>query len=414
MNPRSVFLTYLGWCPGAQAASKFVPDRNISLRVMAVSATILLTGLTVIAYFEINSHSLWIPEYKEVPIGELPVEWVRYFGRSDYDRGQSVLATRDGGYLIVGYDAVRNVTAWISESVYMLKTSSNGTLLWDNTYGDTGWDEGRSVIEAEDGYVITGFANEDILLMKTDSQGGVIWSKTYGKGSGFSVEGVGDGGYAIVGTSGDDVLLLRTDEDGVVLWSKTYGGSGKQLGRALQVLRDGGYLIGGITSSAPTSGDWDIYLLKTDPRGEVVWSKTLGGSQGKSLCAVLETYEGGVLAVGERGGGGSKTWVVKLDKDGEILWSNTYSGSVGFDAGKTGDGGYVILSQVHEDVLLMKIDGEGQLEWSKDYGGPFPDFGNSLQVTQDGGCVITGYQEVTALDQDILLIKVPCLEIETP
>jgi len=420
MNPRSVFLTYLGWCPGAQAASKFVPDRNISLRVMAVSATILLTGLTVIAYFEINSHSLWIPEYKEVPIGELPVEWVRYFGRSDYDRGKSVLATRDGGYLIVGYDAVRNVREWVSESVYLLRTSSNGTLLWDKTYEDTGWDEGNSVIEVEDGYVITGFANEDLLLMKTDSQGGVIWSKTYGKGSGFSLDEAGDEGYVVVGTSGDDVLLLRTDEEGEVLWSKTYGGAGKQLGRALQVSRDGGYLIGAITSSDPSSGNWGFYLLKTDSQGEVVWSKTLGGSKGNWLYAILETPEGGVVAVGDRASvdpgrtGGSNTWVIKLDKDGEILWSNAYSGSSGFDAENTSDGGYVILSQVHGDVLLMKIDGEGQLEWSKAYGGPLNDFGNSLQVTEDGGYVITGYQEVTALDQDILLVKVPNLEIETP
>jgi len=411
MNPRSVFITYLGWCPGAQAAAKFVPDKDISLKVMAISATILLTGVTVIAYFEINAHSLWIPEYKEIPIGELPVEWVHYFGRSDYDRGESVLATRDGGYLIVGYDAVRNVTAWISDSVYLVRTSSNGTYLWDRTYGDTGWDAGRCVIEVEDGYVITGYANEDLLLMKTDNRGELMWSRTYGRGSGFSVMKIGNGGYAVVGTSGDDVLLLKTDEEGEALWGKTYGGVGKQLGRAVQASRDGGYLIGAITNSAPGSSNWDFYLLKTDPQGEVVWSKTLGGSGGDWLYAILETPEDGILAVGDRG---SNTWVVKMDKDGEILWSYTYSGSSGFDAEKTSDGGYVLLSRVHEDVLLIKIDGEGQLEWSKAYGGPFPDFGNSLQVTMDGGYVITGYQEVTALDQDILLIKVPNLEIETP
>jgi hypothetical protein len=419
MNPRMVFMRYMGWCPGVATAAKFVPDKDISLKVMAVSGTIFLLALIMFVFL---GYSKWIPEKVEGPIGELPVEWVRYFGISDYDRGQCVRVTRDGGYIIVGYDAVRNVKEWVSTSVYLLKTSSNGTSLWNKTYGNTGWDEGRSVIEIEDGYIITGSANEDLLLMKTDSQGGAIWSKTYGKGSGLSLERAIDGGYVVVGTSGDDVLLLRTDEEGEVLWSKTYGGAGVQLGFALQVSRDGGYLIGGITGAAP-GGDMDFYVLKTDSHGEVIWSKTMGGSKGDWLHAILETPEDGVLAVGYRvsvgpgvgGAGGSNTWAVKLDKNGEILWSKTYPGSHGSDAQRTSDGEYVILSEIHlsemhDDVLLMKIDGDGNLEWSKAYGETFYIFGSYFQLTEDGGYIVTGYQEFTALDQNVLLIKIPYLE----
>ncbi len=393
------------------AAAKFVPDRDISLKIMAVSGTIILLTVIAFAFFE---HSLW-PENEEGPIGELPVEWVSYFGKSDYDRGECVRVTRDGGYLVVGHSSTRGVglSPINKESVYLLKISSNGTLLWERTYGVTGWDVGRSVIEVEDGYVITGYTNEGLLLMKTDDQGETMWSRTYVNGSGFSVEEAGDGGYVVVGISADDVLLLRTDEKGEMLWNKTYGGAGKQLGFALQVTRDGGYLIGGITGAVPV-GNIDFYVLKTDSHGEIIWSKTMGGSKGDWLQAVLETPEDGVLAVGGRvslgpggGAGGSKTWVVKLDKNGEILWSKTYPGSCGYDAQRTSDGGYVILSG---GVLLMKIDGEGNLEWSKAYRGRLPEAGRCLQSTNDGGYIVTGYQELTALDTNIILVKIPYLE----
>lgn len=188
------------------------------------------------------------------------------------------------------------------------------------------------------------------------------------------------------------------------------------MGFALQVTRDGGYLIGGVTGASP-GGNRDFYVLKTDSHGEVIWSKALGGSKTDWLCAVLETPEDGVLAVGEGasvdtygGVGGSATWAVKLDKNGKILWSKTYPGSCGFDAQMTSDGGYAILSAIHGDVLLMKIDGEGNLEWSKAYGGPLDEVGSCLQVTEDGGYVVTGYQELTALDKNIILIKIPYLE----
>jgi hypothetical protein len=412
MNPRTVFMRYMGWCPGVAAAAKFVPDRDISLKVMAISSTIFLLALIVFVLF---AYSTWIPENVEGPIGELPVEWVRYFSKSDYASGECIRVTRDGGYIIVGHDAVRNVKGWVSTSVYLLKTSSNGTLLWDETYGNTGWDEGRSVIEVEDGYIITGRAYEDLLLMKTDSQGGAIWNKTYGKGFGLSLERAIDGGYVVVGTSGDDVLLLRTDEEGEVLWSKTYGGEGKQWGLELQVTREGGYIIGGVTGVAP-GGDAKFYVLKTDSRGNVIWSKTIGWSKGDWLYAVLETPEDGVMSIGTGDSArGSSTWAVKLDKNGEILWSKTYPGYHGIDAQRTSDGEYVILSEIHlsemhDDVLLMKIDGDGNLEWSKAYGETFSIFGSSFQLTEDGGYIVTGYQDFTALDHNVFLIKIPHLE----
>jgi len=415
MNPRRLLLNNHAWCPGVATAAKFVPDRDISTRTMFVSATVLLITVSAIAFFESRAHLSWTPKIEEGPVGELSVEWVNTYDASEDDRGKYVLVTRDGGYLVVGY----NQTFSVGESIYLLKVGSNGMLQWIRTYGDTGWDECRSAVESRDGYVITGYANNDLLLMKIDDQGEMLWSRTYGKGSGFSVVETDDGGYAVVGKSGHDVILLKTDRDGEMLWSRTYGGVGEHQGWALQASRDGGYLIGGIAKGDPGSSDWNWYVLKTDSLGEVTWSKTLRGPKGNWLYAVLETPDGGVLAVGFRvevgpggGAGGSSTWGVKLDEDGEAVWSKTYPGPCGLDVRRAINGGYVILSTIHGDLLLMKIDEDGGLEWSKAYGGPFDEEGSCLQVTEDGGYIIVGYLEISVLDRDILLLKVPHLEDE--
>jgi len=413
MNLRKLTQMYMGWCPGVESAARFIPDRDISNRTMFVSASVLLITVGAVAFFKTRVHSSWTPEIEEGPIGELPVEWVNSYDASEDDRGEYVLVTRDDGYLVVGY----NSTLSVGDSVCLLKVSSNGTLQWSRTYGDTGWDAGRYAVESEDGYVITGYANEDLLLMKVDDQGETLWSRTYGKGSGFAVEETSDGGYAVAGKSDVDVFLIKTDRDGELSWSKTYGGVGEHQGRALQVTSDGGYLIGGISRGDPGSSNWDWYVLKTDSLGEVTWSKTLGGPKGDWLYSVLETPDDGVLAVGYRvevgpggGAGGSSTWAVKLDKDGEAVWSKTYSGPCGFDVRRASNGGYVILSKIHGDLLLMKIDEEGRLEWSKSYGESFKEEGSCLQVTEDGGYIISGYHEVSVLDRNILLLKVPQLE----
>ncbi len=95
---------------------------------------------------------------------------------------------------------------------------------------------------------------------------------------GFFVKQTHDGGYAFVGTnsttdfSGWDVLFLKTDSVGNLLWSKTYGGSGHDYGYSLSLTNDGGFLIGGSTNSFGLDSNY-IYIIKTDSSGVLQWSK---------------------------------------------------------------------------------------------------------------------------------------------
>jgi hypothetical protein len=339
-----------------------------------------------------------------LPLTLLGQGWEKTFGGEDGDYGYSVQQTTDGGYIITGSTSSFGNG---QSDVYLIKTDENGNEQWSKTFGGEDGDYGHSVQQTTDGgYIITGsttsFVNGswDVYLIKTDENGNEQWSQTFGGedyDGGYSVKQTNDGDYILCSDNG---LLLKTNENGNEQWSQTYVGIE---GRSVQQTTDGGYIITGGTSSFGNGG-FDIYLIKTDGYGNELWSQTFGDENFEVGYSVQQTTDGGYIITGVTnsfGNGQSDVYLIKTDENGNEQWSKTFGGEdgdYGYSVQQTTDGGYIITGSTSSfgngeyDVYLIKTDENGNELWSQTIGVEGDgDYGRSVQQTNDGGYIITGF-----------------------
>ncbi len=201
-------------------------------------------------------------------------EWNRVFGGGGYQAASCVQQTSDGGYIVSGYTTPYHPFPW---DAWLIKTDRYGNREWDYTYGGGGGEYGASVRQTVDGgFICAGFTDsygaglQDFGLIKTSQNGAVEWNRTFG-GSGveeaYCVQQTTDGGYIMAGTtssygaSNKDIWLVKTDANGDSIWTQTFGGSGQDAGSCVQQTTDGGYIIAGTTSSYG-AGNEDIWLIR--------------------------------------------------------------------------------------------------------------------------------------------------------
>jgi hypothetical protein len=290
---------------------------------------------------------------------------------------------------------------------------------WIRTFDGTNDDEFFSVIECNDfGYSLAGTTNSSSIskcdgwVIKTNSSGVMEWNRTYGGllNDGFySLVNTSDGGYTLAGytnSSGfgkEDVWLVKVDSQGNMDWNRTFGGSESDFGRSLVYCSDGGYLLACETSSF-SSEDNDIWVIKTDTTGNMLWNQTYGRKGFQYVFTIIETNDGGyVLACSTSIISSEYTdaWLIKLNSIGNIEWNQTYGGLKNEFANSlvtTDDGGYCFAGSTasfganRTDVWLVKVNSVGSLEWERTFGGPLLDYCDSLVVTTDGGYLL-GYIE---------------------
>jgi len=369
-------------------------------------------------------------------------QWQKTFGAGDWDwyvEGRSVQQTSDGGYIIA-------VTAYmiffgvgspsrVEYEIFLVKTDPNGNSQWEKNFGVSWQDFVNSVQQTSDGgYIIAGttspFGTYDVYLVKADPNGDSQWEKTLGTGDddrGYSIQQTSDGGYIIAGKTwsfgagSSDVYLIKTDSAGNLLWQKAFGGSDYDEGRSVQQTSDGGYIVAGWTTSFG-AGNPDVYLIKTGPNGNSAWQKTFGGDSNDYGYSAQQTTDGGYIIAGvtdSYGAGSGDVYLIKTDSAGNLLWQKTFGGS-DYDEGssvqQTSDGGYIIAGNtssfgpadmvVKTNVYLVKTDSNGNSRWEKTFGfATDREYGFSVQQTSDGGYIIAGYRHYFPSENDGYLIK---------
>ena len=345
-------------------------------------------------------------------------KWTKTLNLKYEDGGSSVQQTPDGGYIIVGGTCEKSSPDREYWDYWLIKTDSKGNILWDKIFGGEKDDAAQMIkLTSDGGYIITGATESygagenDVWLIKTDSNGNMMWNKTFGdiyQDFGEDIEQTDDGGYIIVGSKGvseaqkDDAWLIKTDEFGNIVWNRTYGSSGIDNGYSVVKTLDGGYVVTGFTSK---EGTWDVWLFKTDSEGEMLWEKIFVSDTYAISYSVELTDDGGYILTGwdPYYHPDANAFLIKTDSEGELLWRKTFGEGyeyIGSMVAQTSDGGYIIIgirglifsSEEGTDGFLIKTDSDGEKEWIKFYGNRlYSDVVGRGHQTTDGGYILVGW-----------------------
>ncbi|WP_173970249.1 T9SS type A sorting domain-containing protein [Flavobacterium bizetiae] len=352
-------------------------------------------------------------------------------------------------------------------------------ILWEKSYGGTHADYLFDAQPTADyGFVLAGssLSNKtgnktddnqgdlDFWIWKMNEKGDLDWQKNIG-GSGFdllqSIKNTRDGGFILAGTSSSstgfqkkedckgitDFWVVKLDASGGEQWQRTIGGSGQdELLCAFQT-KDGGYILGGSSSSNPpvisikpnaksitttkadlfnksekSRGNMDYWIVKLDKQGDIEWQRTYGGQYADVLRSMEQTTDNGYILAGYSNSpiSGDKTvsnkgigdfWIIKINDTGEIQWQNTY-GAEGDDQPyvihQTSDEGYIVGGNSNSknalttmggivsngtDYWVLKLDRDGGVLWSKTYDFGKVDILTSLVENKDQTYLIGGYAQ---------------------
>ncbi|WP_149207785.1 T9SS type A sorting domain-containing protein [Flavobacterium johnsoniae] len=308
----------------------------------------------------------------------------------------------------------------------------------------------------------------DYWIWKMNEKGELDWQKSIG-GNGFdllqSIKGTRDGGFILAGTSSSgnsfqkkdncngltDFWVIKLDASGGEQWQRTIGGDGQdELLCAFQT-KDGGYILGGSSSSSPSSvtnikaegkmdafpqtdlyskseksrGNMDYWIVKLDKEGVIEWQKTYGGKYADVLRSMEQTADNGYILAGysnspvsgdkaDADKGVGDYWIIKIDDSGAVQWQSTYGGD-GDDQPyvihQTADGGYILGGNSNStnplttlggivsngtDFWILRLDHEGGVVWSKTYDFGKVDILTSLVENNDNTYLIGGYAKSEA------------------
>lgn len=350
------------------------------------------------------------------------VSWEKTYGGLHADYLYDIQPTPDYGFILAG-SSVSDVGGSKSDSkvgildFWLWKMSETGKLEWQRSYGGDGIDMLNSLVVTRDGGMfLGGTSNSQKGFDKTDDPFG-----------------------------GDDFWVLRLDPFGNIIWQKTYGGKGEdKLAKVIET-RDGGFLIGGSSSSnrifdvkkqqvvdnaksENSRGNLDYWVIKVDASGEMEWQRTLGGRYADILKTVVETPDGGFLLGGISNSpeSGDKTdknlgefdfWLIKLDEVGEIEWQRTIGGEgddqlvdiIITESKKIVIAGYsnsgvsfdkqVSNRGTATDVWVIMLNEDGTQEWQKTYNIDEYNILTGIAKTDDKAFVLGGYSQKSLLEK---------------
>ncbi|MBN1560195.1 T9SS type A sorting domain-containing protein [candidate division KSB1 bacterium] len=284
------------------------------------------------------------------------VVWDQYIGGSGDDQIEGLVETVDGHFILALFTTSGNAEG---ADIQLLKFDSAGNKQWTQNYRWEKDERCNAVVQLQDGgFVIAGQTNSftvanDCFLIRTDSDGNKLCEtvhEDFNSNDDFrDVIATPDGGYALIGTRSNSFYLEKYSSDNTFEWAKKYGGGQACRGMSLLQLDDGGYIVVGFTGTWNTVANADALVIRTDAQGNEMWNKKFGGDKSDLASLVKRTPDGNVVFVGRSASfsdnGSYDIYLVKIDLDGTLLWQRTFDSGMwdeGFGLDVCEDGGLII------------------------------------------------------------------------
>ena len=275
--------------------------------------------------------------------GNGTILWEKSFGFLGADNGNAIIQTQDNGFLILGVidisasngqgnSKITGTKRHAGGDYWAIKLNSDGEKEWSRYYGGTFTDTPYDVIQTNDnGYLLVGASDSkdvdiknskgsyDFWIVKISESGTLLWEKSFGGSQideAYAMCDSGDGNYLIIGDTrsndGDistnngaaDLWLIKISPEGDLIWEQNYGGTSFDVGRSISKTQDGSFMILGSSRSSDgdltkNNGQNDAWLLKINDKGDLLWQKTVGGSNIDFAYSAIELDNKNIIAVGE-------------------------------------------------------------------------------------------------------------------
>ena len=348
----------------------------------------------------------WLIKFSQ----DLDIIWQKTFGGTSDDRGQDIVATIDGGFLITGFS--RSTDGDVSENFgfhdfWALKLNTSGNVIWEKSFGFSGNDRSFAVIETSDGgYFISGFLD----VSASDGAGNDNGVSGRPSKSIFAKHGVGE------------FWGIKLNEDGETQWRRYFGGTNNDRSYDVIEAHDGNIIMVGSSESDDFDiinprGSYDFWAVKVNLEGDLIWQKNFGGSSIDIGYGIEKTADGNYLFVGDTRSndadvsnfkGNTDFWVIKFDESGQMIWEKTFGGA-DFDSARNGielqNGDLLICGssksideQVstnfgQNDVWLVHTNASGIIKSERNIGGTELDFAQQAIQFSDGSVIVVGSSE---------------------
>ena len=360
-----------------------------------------------------------------------------------------------------------NLTSNGLSDIFVVKYDPNGNVLWAKSAGGSNSETAFSIsVDANgnvvvigqfyspniniDGTTLTNIGRQDIFIVKYDPNGNVLWAKSAGgsnvdQANSVSIDTSGNivvagqfnspniifGSTNLTRSGQDDIFVVKYDSNGNILWAKSAGGSNYDVARSIKADVSGNIILtGNFASSTITFGSTiltnnglnDIFIVKYDPSGNVLWAKSAGGSSQENLTSISTDLSGNCVITGDFYSsdltfgntilskiGEQDIFVVKYDPNGNLLWDKTVGGSAykfaistsadisgniimaGYFESSLTIGSTTLSSRGNYDIFIVKYGSNGNILWAKSAGGMALDVANSITTDVSGDIVMTGY-----------------------